>query len=55
MTKTILFLLIALSNLGVISLSVCIVVSLNGKCVLEMTAGVEQLQNLLNDGIKNCN
>lgn len=49
MTKTILFLLIALSNLGVISLSVCIVV------VLEMTASVEQLQNLLNDGIKNCN
>ena len=34
MTKTILFLLIALSNLGV---------------------SVEQLQNLLNDGIKNCN
>ncbi len=54
MTKNFLFLLIALSNLGVISLSVCIVVSLNGNSVFEMTASVEQLQNLLNDGIKNC-
>lgn len=46
MTKTILFLLIALSNLGVISLSVCIVVSLNGKRMLEMTTSVQQLVNL---------
>lgn len=55
MTKKILFLLIALSKIGVISMSVCIVVFLNGKCSFEMTASVEQLQNLLNDGIKNCN
>ena len=52
MTKTILFLLIALSNLGVISLSVCIVVSLNGKRMLEMTTSVQQLVNLLNDDNK---
>ena len=52
MTKTILFLLIALSNLGVISLSVCIVVYLNGKRMLEMTTSVQQLVNLLNDDNK---
>lgn len=55
MTKKNLFLLIALSNLGVINLRVYIVVSLNGNSVFEMTASVEQLQNLLNDGIKYCN
>lgn len=52
MTKKILFLLIALSKIGVISMSVCIVVSLNGKRMLEMTTSVQQLVNLLNDDNK---
>ena len=52
MTKTILFLLVALSDIGVISLSVCIVVYLNGKRMLKMTTSVQQLVNLLNDDNK---
>ena len=52
MTKICFFLLIALSKIGVINLRVYIVVSLNGKYAFEMTVSVEQLQNLLNDGIK---
>lgn len=52
MTKKILFLLIALSKIGVISMSVCIVVFLNGKRMLEMTTSVQQLVNLLNDDNK---
>ena len=52
MAKKILFLLVALSNLGVISLSVGIVVYLNGKRMLEMTTSVQQLVNLLNDDNK---
>lgn len=45
MAKKILFLLVALSNIGVISLSVDIVVYLNGKRMLEMTTSVQQLVN----------
>ena len=52
MAKKILFLLVALSNIGVISLSVDIVVYLNGKRMLEMTTSVQQLVNLLNDDNK---
>ena len=52
MAKKILFLLVALSNIGVINLSVGIVVYLNGKRVLEMTTSVQQLVNLLNDDNK---
>lgn len=44
MAKKILFLLVALSNIGVISLSVDIVVYLNGKRMLEMTTSVQQLE-----------
>ncbi len=52
MAKKFLFLLVALSNIGVISLSVGIVVYLNGKRMLEMTTSDQQLVNLLNDDNK---
>lgn len=52
MAKKILFLLVALSNIGVISLSVDIVVKLNIKKKMEMTTSVQQLVNLLNDDNK---
>lgn len=55
MTRFLLRTLIALANTGTICLRVVIVVSINDNSALEMTTSVEQLQNLLNDGIRNCN
>lgn len=55
MTRFFLRTLIALANTGTICLRVVIVVSINDNSALEMTTSVEQLQNLLNDGIRNCN
>lgn len=47
MAKKILFLLVALSNIGVISLSVDIVVYLNDNSALEMTTSAHNLLNLI--------